>query len=116
MHEAIRGELNHWTTWRATDEAVARVNRIIRGWGNYFHYGSSTKVFAVEKQWFEERLRTWLVKKHKGRGGRKGRYTIYPSERLYSEYHLYALPTWRTRKQTGKPHRKAGCGRTARPV
>ena len=97
FHEAIREELNHWTTWRDATEAVGRVNRIVRGWGNYFHYGSSTKVFTTEKRWLEERLRTWLVKKHRGRSGRKGRYTTYPSERLYEEYGLYALPCWMKR-------------------
>lgn len=97
LHDAIREELNHWTTWRDATEAVERVNRITRGWANYFHYGSSTKVFNTEKRWLEERLRTWLVKKHRGRTGRKGRYTTYPSDRLYQEYGLYQLPCWKNR-------------------
>ena len=98
FHEAIREELNHWTTWRDVTEAVEGVNRIARGWANYFHYGSSTKVFTNEKRWLEERLRTWLVKKHRGRAGRKGRYTTFPSKRLYEEYGLYPMPCRKARQ------------------
>lgn len=97
FRQAIGEELNHWTTWRDVTETTARVNRIARGWANYFHYGSSTKVFNTEKRWLEERLRTWLVKKHRGRSGRKGRYTTYPSDRLYQEYGLYPMPCWKKR-------------------
>ncbi|MEO0415949.1 MAG: group II intron reverse transcriptase/maturase [Verrucomicrobiota bacterium] len=92
FHESIREELNHWTTWRDADEVTMRVNRIIRGWSQYFHFGNSSKVFACERFWLEERLRTWLIKKHRGRSGRKGRYTTYPTDRLYGEYQLYQLP------------------------
>lgn len=37
--DRIREELHHWSTWQDTELVVARVNRITRGWGNYFHVG-----------------------------------------------------------------------------
>jgi len=33
FRDKVREELNHWTKWRDTDEAIRRVNRITRGWG-----------------------------------------------------------------------------------
>ncbi|MGH8017217.1 MAG: reverse transcriptase domain-containing protein [Opitutaceae bacterium] len=46
LRDAIREELNHWTKHRSCAEAVRRVNRITRGWSNYYHHGPRSKALA----------------------------------------------------------------------
>jgi len=117
LRDRIREELHHWSTWRDTGEVVTRVNRIVRGWGNYFHSDHSTEVFRSMNHWLGNRLRIWLSKKHKLR--HKSKWVSYPDETLYEEIGLYRLPeqsVWWQRERVGESPRKAGCGRTARPV
>lgn len=117
LRDKVREELHHWSTWRDTAETVTRVNRVVRGWGNYFHTAQSTEVFRSMNDWLGNRMRIWLAKKHKLRG--KSRYETYPDETLYGELGLYRLPeqsSWWQRERVGESLRKAGCGRTARPV
>ena len=115
--DRIREELHHWSTWQDAGITVARVNRITRGWGNYFHIGQSPEVFRGLNYWLSNRLRIWLSKKHKLR--RKSKYTTYPDSYLYEELGLYTLPeqsSWWQRERVGESLRKAGCGKSARPV
>lgn len=115
--DRIREELHHWSTWQETEIVVARVNRITRGWGNYFQTGHSPDDFRSLNHWLENRLRIWLSKKHKLRS--KSRYVTYSDSFLHEELGLCKLPvqsTWWTRERVGESLRKAGCGRTARPV
>jgi RNA-directed DNA polymerase len=100
FRDKIRGELHHWSTWRDSSVAIARVNRITRGWGNYFHYGHSPETFRVLNHWLGNRTRTWLAKKHKRRGKSISKYKSYTEEVLQKEYGLYMLPpqaAWRNR-------------------
>ena len=120
LRDKVRDELNHWTRWRSTPQAIGRVNRIAGGWANYFHHGNSTRVMGRMQRWLEARLRGWLLQKHRQRS--KSRYVCYPQAELYSRYGLCRLPlhaawnTGRTRQPSGERPPKAGCGRTARPV
>lgn len=117
FRDKVREELHHWSTWREAPEAMARVNTITRGWGNYFHHGHSPEVFRNLNKWLCDRARNWLAKKHKLRS--KSKYVAYPDARLQGECGLRMLPetaAWMTRKRIGESLRKAGCGRTARPV
>jgi group II intron reverse transcriptase/maturase len=52
------------------DELVGRLNLMIRGWANYFSYGSVSRAYRVVDYHARERLRQWLCRKHKvpGRG------------------------------------------------
>ena len=76
--------------WRSCTETLQRVNRIVRGWSNYFHYGNNTKVFGCIQQWVEQRVRTWLW----GKYDRKlGGYTFFTNERIYGQYQLWKMPT-----------------------
>jgi RNA-directed DNA polymerase len=90
--EKIRAELNHWTRWKNTKMIVERINRITRGWGNYFHYGHSTDVFRKQNYWLNCRLRDWLSRKHKLR--EKSKYKAFPDELLRDEHGLYLLPEY----------------------
>ncbi len=95
LRDVVRQELNHWTRWRSCTETVRRVNRIVQGWSNYYHYGNCAKVFYRHQDWLRERFRTWLWSKY---DRNLGRYSFFTRERLHGQYHLWALP--RTAKWT----------------
>lgn len=89
LREAVRAELNHWTTWRSSLESVRRVNRIVRGWSGYFHYANSTRVFTRELRWLRERYRRWLWRKY---GRKRSHYLFFTNDRLHGLYGLWPLP------------------------
>lgn len=90
LKEAVREQLNHWTTHRSCAEAVRAVNRISRGWGNYYYYGHCTKVFNQTQNWVENRLRRWLWRKY---AQTHGLFRFFTSERLRAQYGLWSLPS-----------------------
>lgn len=90
LRDAVRDELNHATTWRSCAESVRRVNRIVQGWGHYYHYGNCTRVFASQQHWLNERLRRWLWQKY---NRTLGFYTFFTNERLQGQYGFASLPT-----------------------
>lgn len=95
LREAVRSELNHWTGHRSCTEAIRRVNRITRGWSNYYHYGHSTRVFGRQQDWLQNRVRRWLWRKY---DCRHGLFSFFTDERLLGQYQLWPLPltcAWR---------------------
>ncbi len=92
MREAIREETARCTLWKESEEVFTRVNRRVRGWSNYFHYGNSTKAFSKMQCYTQNQMRRWLWKKH---AKTHGQYTqAYSNERLHENYHLYNLPLY----------------------
>ena len=117
LRERIREILNRRTGRRSPPEVVAEVNRVLRGWGNYFHYGNSQPAMRRANQFVKQRLRKWLMRRRQRRGPG---YSQYPAKKLYGQLGLYRLPEahpQRTRAcPRGEGTPKAGCGKTARPV
>lgn len=89
LRDAVRGELNHWTTGRSCAESIRLVNRIVQGWGQYYHYGNCVRVFVCQQDWLRGRLRKWLWKKY---DRTLGYYTFFTNERLQGQYGLATLP------------------------
>ena len=89
LRDSIREELNHSNTWQCSTVAVAKVNRIVRGWGNYFHYGNSSRSFGQMSDWLRGRYRRWLWKKHKKK---HNRFTYFTNAKLHGTYKLHELP------------------------
>lgn len=85
----MREYLNHWTLHRNARHTVDEINRTLRGWGGYFHYRNSSRVFGQLNWWLCERLRRWLWRKHRCR---KALWSAYPAEVLYGRYGLWRLP------------------------
>ena len=76
------------TTWMAAEDVVGRLNRLLVGWGNYFHLGPVSKAYRAIDAHASHRLRRWLCRKHKfgGRGTRR-----FPDEFLVSDLGLVRL-------------------------
>jgi len=84
-------KLNRSTLWRSAAEVIAEVNRQLRGWGGYFHYAHSTRVFDRMNQYAAMRVQRWMWRKG---GCREALWGTNPREVLRERWGLYRLPTW----------------------
>ena len=75
------------TTWRAVEVEVKQLNQMLSGWGNYFRVGYVTGAWQIVQQHACRRLRQWMQRKTKSRGGPQNP----PDLRLYEEYGLLKL-------------------------
>ena len=90
LRDQLREKLSHWTLWRAAEEVIPEVNRLLKGWGGYFHYANSTRVFDRLNQYAAMRVQRWLWRKH---GCQQALWATNPQAVLRERYGLYRLPT-----------------------
>ncbi|MGH7086833.1 MAG: group II intron reverse transcriptase/maturase [Acetobacteraceae bacterium] len=70
-------------------QRVAAINRLLRGWAEYFNQGPVLPTYKLVRWYVLRRLQRWLVR----RSGQAGTgYRRYPDEYLYETLGLYALP------------------------
>jgi len=67
---------------------VARINRLLRGWSNYFCLGPVSPAYRRVDRHASGRLRRWLCRKHEVQGKGIAR---FPDEYLYQELGLLRL-------------------------
>jgi len=63
-------------------EVCDKLNRSLRGWSNYFGYGSRGKAYRSVDQYVFERVRRFLARRHKvqGRGNRRFTFDVIHRE------------------------------------
>ena len=92
--QAICRQIHEWTDrrwcWMDVEEQVARLNRSMVGWANYFCQGPISKPYSMVTRYACRRLRRWLCEKHKmpNRG-----LSRYPDAMLHQELGLVNLST-----------------------
>lgn len=75
----------------SVQDAVKRVNPILRGWVNYFRIGNSSREFDVVREGVELKIRRFAVKKLKRRGlgwTRWSSKTVYGTWGLFDDYQV----------------------------
>ncbi len=100
----------------AREEAlIYQVNTVLRGWANYFSYGTLSPAYRVVHRHAVHRVRQWLGRKFKiqARG-----YYQFPDQHLTDKLGLLNLTTLvpSSRKRLPASCPKAGCGKSPRPV
>jgi group II intron reverse transcriptase/maturase len=86
--QAISSETGHNRTLLEHKAVVAKLNRMMNGWANYFCLGPVSKAYRAVDRHARKRLRQWLCAKHKvaGRATRK-----YPEATLHDVLGLICL-------------------------
>lgn len=93
MVESITEETDRRRTYQDAGHLVAKLNRKLTGWANYFCLGPVSPAYRAINSHATQRLRRWLCKKHKVQGKGTKR---YPNQYLYEQLGLINLPA-RTR-------------------
>ena len=88
----IHEQTAHRTCSLEAEELVESLNRMLRGWANYFKLGPVGKAYRSVDLYTAARLRRWLCHKHKVHSGGYGRYT---SEYVHGTLGLIQLTAWR---------------------
>ena len=69
----IRAATDRTNVGKALQMVVRDLNPILRGWGNHFRYGNSTRKFAAIDSYVHQRLAILASRKHGLRGINWGR-------------------------------------------
>lgn len=88
------------STWQDATVLVAKINRALRSWANYFSVGTTSKAYRAIDSYTVTRTRRWLRIKHRGR---QHRARTYPDAHFYETLGLVRL----TDRERDKPWAKA---------
>ena len=80
----------------AVQDAVQRINPIVRGWVNYFGRGNSARALGSVKFHVERKVRRFAAKQRGLRGFGWKRWSndvVFGQWKLFNDYHVLARPT-----------------------
>jgi len=102
---------------KSVPKLIAAVNRHLRGWANYFAFGYPTPAFRAMDWYLLRRLR-WNLRRRSQRAYKLPEGVSY--EAFFRGHGLLCLrelsPQWQPAHASGDCFRRAGCGKSARPV
>ena len=101
----VPGNMKPWM------EVRDQLNRLLRGWSAYFCYGTRGRAYKSVDHHVCGRVRHFLRRRHKVPSRGTGR---FPSDLIFGG--LGVLPLDYRRGPYNETSRKAGCGKSARPV
>ena len=93
-----------------------RLNRLLGGWSAYFSHGTLVPAYQAVDHHVYDRVRSFLCTRHKAQGRGTKRFS---REYVYEELGVLRLRRMRQclhRVPRDEASRKAGCGKSARPV
>jgi RNA-directed DNA polymerase len=88
LKATLRRMVGKHMSWQSAEALVGDVNRRLRGWMNYFSYGSLWKAYHRLERVVQQRVRGWLVHKH--RVGTRGE-CRYPADYIYGTLGLVCV-------------------------
>ena len=97
-------------------EVRKRLNRLLAGWAAYFSHGSCSRAYKAVDRHVYDRVRHFLRRRHKVKGRATNR---FPREHVFGGLgvlRLQSVTACRRRGPCDEISRKAGCGKSARPV
>jgi RNA-directed DNA polymerase len=120
IRHRVREVVRSFPPDRQIGEVIQRLQPVLNGWCTYFRVGNSNRTFHKVDWAVRSELQLWLRRKHQcpWRTAKKrwGYHFLHDRCRLYQMVgkvsHLEGL----RRKSPAEDDRRAGCGKTARPV
>jgi RNA-directed DNA polymerase len=94
LRRHIHEELSRQWLWKSEVNRAAVLNRLLRGWANYFRLGTIGEAYGSVDHYVFQRLRQWWCRKHTVRNRRDARFS---SKYLYQELGLIQLRDLRRR-------------------
>jgi len=61
----LRRMVGNHMSWQSEENLAHEVNRVLRGWTNYFSYGTLWPTYGKLQRFVQVRIRGWLVHKHR---------------------------------------------------
>lgn len=78
----------------SVEKLIVKLNRILKGWVDYFRVGHSSKCFSFIRDWVEKKVRRHLMRSRKRRGfgwKRWSKQWLYEKLGLYSDYRIQRI-------------------------
>ena len=94
--QLLRGLKEEFRRWgsQPVEKVIAVINRMLRGWVNYFRVGNSTRCFGYVKNWVEKKVRRHLMGARKRQGFGWKRWStawLYNTLGLFRDYRVQHL-------------------------
>lgn len=101
---------------KTMSRVIAELRPVVRGWGNYFLKGNCQRIFGDLDYWIRNRVTAYKLKRQGGYAHRKYTYDILRGMGMLFLKDLLITRQLELFPAKGQHLRRAGCGKSARPV